>query len=162
MRRALAIPILLVLGLGCCDGPTLAGPKTVEFVLPQGVSSYFFSIRAHQSVTGEISGHIVSRSAPDYSSPFEIEGSVTCLRVMGNRASIGGVVLRHSNEVLPDAPQYHGWFYYVEDNSGRRVPDRHSEYIWVTDTPTQDCPSPDSGSATVDFTVGDVVISTNK
>lgn len=163
MHRALAIPLLLLMGLGCCDGPELAGPRTVELRGRIDQTSGFFTFSAHQSATGEITGRIVSRSAPDYSSPFLIEGRVTCLRVVGNRASIGGVVERHSNEDIPDAPQYRGWVYYVEDNHGRPgVRDRGSEYIWVFDAPTTECPTPDADSATVDVTDGDVVVSSEE
>lgn len=158
MKR-LSAALFLLIGLGCCGDTSPAGPKTVEFVPPQGASSHLFGYRAHQSAAGEITGHIVSKSAPDYSSPFAIEGRVTCLRVVGNRASIGGVVLRHSNEDIPDAPQYDGWFYYVEDNRGRGLPDRTSKYIWVSDAPTRECPTPDAESVTVEVTYGDVVVS---
>jgi hypothetical protein len=162
MHRALAIPLVLLMGLGCCDGPTLSGPRTVELRRASYQTSAFFSFRAHQSATGEITGRILSRSAPDYVSPFLIDGRVTCVRVVGNRASIGGEVLRHSNEDIPDAPQYHGWIFYVEDSRGRPgVPDRISKHIWVYDAPTTDCPTPDADSATVDFTDGDVVVSNN-
>lgn len=109
MNRALAIPLLLLIGLGCCDGPTLAGPKTVELRGRIDQTSGFFGFSAHQSATGEITGHITSRSRPDYSSPFDIVGRVTCIRVVGRRASIGGDVLRQSSESIPDVSQYDGW-----------------------------------------------------
>lgn len=160
MNRALAIPLLLLIGLGCCDGPTLAGPKTVELRGRIDQTSGFFGFSAHQSATGEITGHITSRSRPDYSSPFDIVGRVTCIRVVGRRASIGGDVLRQSSESIPDVSQYHGWVYYVEDNHGRPgIPDKGSKYIWVFDAPTTECPTPDVDSATVDVTDGDVVVS---
>jgi hypothetical protein len=163
MKKALAIPLLLVLGLGCCDGPTLAGPKTVELRGASLQTSGFFRFSAHQSAAGEITGRIVSMSAPDYSSPFVIEGRVTCIRVVGHRASIGGEVLRHSNEDIPDAPQYRGWIFYVEDNRGRHgIRDRMSKHIWVYDGPTTHCPEPEADSATVDVTDGDVVVSTSE
>jgi hypothetical protein len=80
--------------------------------------------------------------------------------VVGHRASIGGDVLRHSNEDIPDAPQYHGWLYYVEDNRGHPgIRDKGSEFIWVFEAPTTECPIPDADSATVDVTDGDVVVS---
>jgi hypothetical protein len=159
MKRALAIPLLLVMGLGCCDGPTLAGPKTVELRGRIDQTSGFFSFSAHQSATGAITGHITSRSTPGYSSPFDIVGQVTCIRVVGHRASIGGVVLRQSSESIPDVSQYHGWVYYVEDNHGRPgIRDKGSKYIWVFDAPTTECPMPDADSATVDVTDGDVVV----
>ena len=159
MRRALAIPLLLAFGLGCCDGPTLAGPRTVELRGANLHSSSYFSFHARQSTNGQITGRIVSMSAPNYTSPFLIEGRVTCIRVVGHRASIGGEVTRHSNEEMPDAPQYHGWIFYVEDNRSRPgVRDKISKHIWVYDAPTTDCPNPDGSSATVDVTDGDVVV----
>jgi hypothetical protein len=159
MRRAVAIPLLLVLGLGCCDGPTLAGPKTVELRGANVRTSSYFGFHARQSASGEITGQIISMSAPDYTSPFLIEGRVTCIRLSGRRASIGGEVTRHSNEEIPDAPQYHGWIFYVEDNRDRPgVRDKISKHIWVYDAPTTDCPMPAADSATVDVTDGDVVV----
>ena len=159
MRRALAIPLVLLMGLGCCDGPTLAGPRTVELRGASLQTRAFFGFRANQSADGEITGRIGSISAPDYPSPFVLEGRVTCIRVVGHRASIGGEVTRHSNEGIPDAPQYHGWIFYVEDNRGRAgLRDKIGEHIWVYDTPVTECPIPDANSATVDVTDGDVVI----
>jgi hypothetical protein len=162
MKR-LSAALFLVIGLGCCGDTSPAGPKTVEFVLPQGVSSYHFGFRAHQSATGEISGYIVSRSAPDYPSPFVIEGRVTCLRVVGRRASIGGELQRYSQENMPDAARYRGWLLYVEDGrSDNRVSDRISKYIWVFDAPTSDCPDPGENSADYYRGDGDVVVSVNE
>src|SRR5688500_12266124 len=89
MKR-LSAGLFLLIGLGCCGDTSPAGPRTVEFVRPGGASSEFFAFRAHQSASGEISGYIVSRSAPDYSAPFVVEGRVDCVRVVGHRASIGG------------------------------------------------------------------------
>jgi hypothetical protein len=152
-----------MMGLGCCDGPDLAGPRTVELRGRTDQTSGIFSFSAHQSATGEISGHIISRSRPDYSSPFVIEGRVTCLRVVGNRASIGGEVDRNSSESIPDAPQYHGWVYFVEDNRGRPgVADRGRKYIYISIAPTKDCPTPLADSATVDVTDGDVIVSSEE
>jgi hypothetical protein len=163
VRRALAIPLLLLAGLGCCDGPTLAGPKTVEFVRPQGASSYLFDFRAHQSASGQISGYIVSRNTPDYPAPFEVVGRVTCLRVVGNRASIGGEVQHNASEIIPEAARYRGWLFYVEDSQGQAgESDKVSEHIWVYEAPLSTCPTPDRDSATMHRNDGDVVISVNR
>jgi hypothetical protein len=159
MRRASA-GLLLLIGLGCSGDTSPAGPKTVEFVRPAGASGQLFAFRAHQSASGQVSGYIVSRSAPDYAAPFEVEGRVTCLRVVGNRASIGGELQRTTSEILPEAPRYHGWLFYVEDNQGRPgIPDRVGEHIFVFDAPPSYCPSPAADSATVERGDGDVVIS---
>ena len=162
MNRASA-GLLVLIALGFCGESSPAGPRTVEFVRPAGASGEFFAFRAHQSASGEISGYIVSRSTPDYRAPFAIEGTVTCMRVVGSRASIGGEVQHNASEIIPAAAQYRGWVFYVEDNEGHPdVPDRVSEYIWVYDAPPSSCPSPSGGSATVHRGDGDVVISTDE
>ncbi len=155
--------LLLLIALGCCGESSPAGPRTVEFVRPGGNSSRFFGFSAHQSASGAITGYILSRSGPGYSSPYEIEGRVTCVRVVGHRASIGGELLRFSAEDISSAADYRGWVFYAEDNRGRPgTPDRISKHIFVSNAPTTDCPTPETDSATEDVSDGDVVVSSER
>lgn len=162
MKR-LSAGLFLLIGLGCCGDTSPAGPRTVEFVRPRGESSELFAFSAHQSASGEISGYIVSRSGPGYSAPYVVEGRVTCMRVIGHRASIGGELRRLLAEDISEASEERGWVFYVEDNRDRPgSPDRISKHIYVSNEPVTNCPTPGADSATEDVTDGDVVVSTDE
>lgn len=162
MKR-LSAALFLLVGLGCCGDTSPAGPRTVEFVRPEGASSYLFAFRAHQSASGETTGYIVSRSTPDYPTPFVVEGRVSCVRVVGHRASIGGELQRLLAEDISDASQERGWVFYVEDNRDRPgIPDRMSKYIYVSEDPVTTCPIPSPDSATEAVSDGDVVVSSTE
>lgn len=155
--------LLALIALGFCGESSPAGPRTVELRGAKVQPNQAFGFRAHQSASGEITGYIVSNSSPEYSSPFVIEGRVTCLRVFGNRASIGGELQRYFQEDISEASQYHGWVFYVEDNRAHPgTPDRISKYIYVSTAPPTDCPIPGPDSATEDVRDADVVISTEE
>ena len=162
MRRASVI-LVFVICLGFCGDTSPVGPKTVEFVRSDPAYRQYFAFHAHQTATGEVSGYIVSRSTPDYSAPFVIEGSVNCLRVVGRRATIGGELHQYYQEDMPEVSQYRGWLLYVEDNRDRPgLLDRISKYIWGFNAPTTYCPDPDGNSADVDRDDGDVIVSSNQ
>ena len=155
--------LLLLIALGSCGESSPAGPRTVELRGAKAQPNQAFGFRAHQSSSGEINGYIVSTSSPDYSSPFVIEGRVTCLRVLGNRASIGGELQRYFQEDISEASQYHGWVFYVEDNRDHPgLWDRISKYIYVSPKPPADCPIPGPDSATEDIRDADVFVSTEE
>ena len=155
-RLSLAV---FVIGLACCHGSEPAVPRTVQFVRAAGQSGEYFGFNAHQSESGEVTGSVVSRSVPDSPSPWAVEGRVTCLRVVGNRASIGGDLQRFFYEDWSDPAQYHGWYMFVEDNRDQTgVPDRISENIYISNEPMKTCPNPTAGSANEDVTDGDVVV----
>ena len=155
--------LLLLIAIGLCGESSPAGPRTVELRGAKAQPNQAFGFRAHQSANGEITGYIVSNSSPDYSAPFVIEGRVTCLRVVGNKAAIGGDLQRYFQEDISEASQYHGWVFFVEDN--RTHPglwDRISKYIYVSPAPPTDCPIPGPDSATEDVRDADVVVSTEE
>ena len=159
----LSAGLLVLIAIGFCGESSPAGPRTVELRDATVYANQSFGFRAHQSATGEITGYIVSNSSPDYSAPFVIEGRVRCLRVLGNRASIGGELQRYFQEDISEASQYHGWVFFVEDNSAHPgTPDRISKYIYVSNTPVTDCPIPGPDSATEDVRDADVVVSTEE
>ena len=162
MNRASA-GLFLLIALECCGETSPAGPRTVELRGARDQTGEFFAFSAHQSESGEITGHIVSRSQPGYPSPYVIEGRVTCVRVVGHRASIGGELERFSFEDWSDPGQYHGWVFYAEDNRDHPgTPDRISRYIYVSNAPTTNCPIPGADSVTEDVSDGDVVVSTDE
>jgi hypothetical protein len=162
MKR-LSAALFLVIGLGCCGDTSPAGPRTVEFVRPEGASSYLFGFRAHQSASGEITGYIVSRSGPDYSAPYIVEGRVTCIRVVGHRAAIGGELQQLLAEDISEASEERGWVFYVEDNRDHPgTPDRMSKHIYVSKDPITNCPTPAADSATEAVSGGDVLVSIRK
>jgi len=162
VKRALP-GLLLALTAGFCGDTAAVGPRTVEFRGASAGSAEFFGFSAHQSPTGDVTGYYFSRSTPGYPSPYVIEGRVTCLRVVGNRASLGGEVTRFFFEDWSDAAEKHGWYTFVQDNGEHPgVPDRISQHTYLTDLPTRTCPDPATESLTEDVTDGDVVISTDE
>ncbi|MEK6226722.1 MAG: hypothetical protein AABM40_10590 [Chloroflexota bacterium] len=159
MKRALP-GLLLALTMGFCSDTAAVGPLAVEFRGASAGSREFFGFSAHRSATGDVTGHYFSRSTPGYPSPYVIEGQVTCVRVVGNRASLGGEVTRFFFEDWSDAAEKRGWYTFVQDNHGHPgVPDRISEHTYLTNEPTTNCPDPAVEPLTVDMTDGDVVIS---
>lgn len=162
MKRT-AAGLVLLIAFACCSGALRATPKTVQYVRPGGGSSELFAFNAHQSATGEVTGSIVSRSTAGYATPYVVEGRVICVRVVGNRASIGGELVRLTAEDISGAPSYRGWVFYAEDNRDRPgMHDRISEHIYVSDAPVTDCPIPGPDSATEDVFDGDVIVSTDE
>ena len=112
MKRALP-GLLLALTAGFCGDTAAVGPRTAEFRGASAGSAEFFGFSAHESPTGDVTGYYFSRSTPGYPSPYVIEGRVTCLRVVGNRASLGGEVARFFFEDWSDAAEKHGWYTFV-------------------------------------------------
>src|SRR5437667_7601488 len=113
----IALPgLLLALTAGFCGDTAAVRPRTVEFRGASAGSAEFFGFSAHQSPTGDVTGYYFSRSTPGYPSPYVIEGRVTCLRVVGNRASLGGEVTRFFFEDCPAAAEKQGWYSSVKAN----------------------------------------------
>ena len=137
----LSAGLLVLIAIGFCGESSPAGPRTIELRDAAVYANQSFGFRAHQSATGEITGYIVSNSSPDYSAPFVIEGRVSCLRVLGNRATMGGVLERLGGDEFPSPRLYRGWYLYVEDNVGRGVPDRVG-HQWLSEDPVTTCRTP--------------------
>jgi len=77
---------------------------------------------------------------------WELRGSVTCMQVVGNRASVGGMVTRSSG---PGSPAVGGGFIqFIEDNGSPGRNDR-SHTVLLAAAPTV-CPAP----VTPTFVVG--------
>jgi hypothetical protein len=162
LKKALS-GLLLLMTAAFCSGSARVVPTTVEFRGASAGSAEYFGFSAHQAATGDVSGHYVSRSTPGYPSPYVIEGRVTCLRVVGNRASLGGEVTRFFFEDWSDAEEKHGWYTFVQDNHDHPgVPDRISEHTYLSNEPMTSCPDPTAEPLTQDVTDGDVVISTDE
>src|SRR5207247_8991351 len=127
VKRALP-GLLLALTAGFCGDTAAVRPRTVEFRGASAGSAEFFGFSAHQSPTGDVTGYYFSRSTPGYPSPYVIEGRVACLRVVGDRASLGGEGTRFFFEDCSDAAEKHGWYTFVQDNGEHHgVPDRMSQ-----------------------------------
>jgi len=123
--------------LGPQSDAVLGGGKTFSDIL---------NIDAHVNPNGKIMGHIDAKNVADYTPTFTIIGTVSCLNVVGNRASIGGELTTFQQDGWPNPQNYHGWLFYVEDNSATGLPDKISyEYIYLN--PVTTCPAPFAGSA---------------
>jgi hypothetical protein len=159
VKKALS-GLFLMLTAAFCGNSGRIVPTTVEFRGASAGSAEYFGFTARQKANGEVSGHYVSRSTPGYPSPYVIEGRVSCLLVVGNRATLGGEVTRFFFEDWSDAEEMHGWYTFVQDNRDHPgVPDRISEHTYLTNEPTTWCPNPTAEPLTQAVTDGDVVIS---
>jgi hypothetical protein len=131
------------------------GPKS-DAVVGGGKSySDILSINAIVNPNGKILGHINAKNVADYIQ-FSIEGTVTCLNIIGNRASIGGELTHFDQEGWANPEQYHGWLFFVEDNGNQQgVPDKISyQYIYVN--PVTTCPNPTPSSAFFELLEGNI------
>ena len=157
---SLVAAIALVIAILAPTAATAAplGPKS-DAVLGGGKTfSDIFSINAHVNPNGKVMGHINAKNVPEFIE-FSIEGTVNCVNVVGNRASIGGELTHFDQVGWPNPDQYHGWLFFVEDNGNQQgVPDKISyQYIYVN--PITSCPNPTAGSAFFDLLEGNINVS---
>jgi hypothetical protein len=159
MRRVLA-PLLVLVAVGfMCGEATRSAPKAQSVVGSGDFAGNFVTFDGRVDRTGEVTGHFEGRSAPDAGSPFVVVGTVMCVNVVGDRASIGGELQEFFFEDWPDPGKWHGWSFVVQDKDGRMgAPDRVStEYI--SEEPVTTCPDPTKDPLNYALT-GDVVVST--
>jgi hypothetical protein len=151
-RLAAGGPAVLDLQLPALPGHNLAvgGGKTTTDI---------FNIAAHSGPLGENArGHLHAKNVNGYPIPFEIRGDVTCLTVVGNTATLGGILTQLEDPSLPNADQYHGFLFVVEDNGNQQgMPDRIS-YEFVTPLPPGDVCPVAPGGAIFPLTEGNVVV----
>jgi hypothetical protein len=158
-RTGLWVVLALVILASCSRGDARGGGLAGDGVDGGGVTySDIFRISASVSEGGEVTGYLAVKNPPDYTPAYVIEGPVTCLNVVGNLATIGGVLERFDEEGYRDASRFHGWLFSVEDNAARPgVPDRIS-YQYLFDEPTTGCPIPTQGLRRVPMSEGHVTV----
>ena len=157
-RRGLWLLGLALLFLTSCSvDEGRSGGSPGDVVTGGGVTRYdIFSIEVRVSDAGDVTGYFRTRNTTQHSS-FVIEGAVTCLNVVGNRASIGGVLERIGGDEFPDPSLYRGWFLYLEDNGGRGAPDRVG-HQWLSKDPVARCLTPSADWWALEMTEGDIAV----
>ena len=132
------------------------GPKQDAVVGGGKTSTDILSINAHVLPNGKVMGHINAKNTADAGFDFAVEGTVTCLNIVGNRASIGGTLDFFQQDGWANPEQYHGWLMYVEDNGNQQgVLDKISyQYIFIN--PVTTCPNPAPNSAFFGMTEGNI------
>jgi hypothetical protein len=139
--------ILLVLSVGFSVSVGAAPPPgngpDRDSVLGGGKSySDIFNVVAHSGPNGEAAfGHLKAQNVNGFATPFDIEADVTCLRVDGDLATIGGRLTKLDNSVGYTLDVYPGVIQYVKDGRATGTADAISYQFPVTYIPTS-CPAP--------------------
>lgn len=118
------------------------------------------NISAHSGPAGESPwGHLKAQNLPSYPVPFDIEGDVTCLRVLGNTAVLG---IRNTKLEAPGYPPnlYPGTIQYVTDGALLGIPDSIS-YQYPVATVPMICPIPSPVFTIFPMTHGNFVVQDN-
>ena len=145
MRRLIVLGatfVFLTFGasVAAAAGPTVTGGgKTATDV---------FSINAHSDVPvigGAATGHLLAKENPIFRTveTFNFAGDVTCLRVLGNTAVVGGTVTEDLINGLPVFQNLHGFLFYVTDMGNQMgLPDSISYEFVIPVSPGAVCPLP--------------------
>jgi hypothetical protein len=156
---ALAAAGLLLLPAGVTTAAPGPGGPGRDFALGGGkTETDIFNIAVHAGPNGEDArGHMKARHNPAFEDfTFDIEGEVTCLRVVGNRAAIGGRLTKSIVNGEPFFPNLEGFLFYVEDNGNKKAnPDRIS-FQFLIAAPPVTCPNP--GTTQFPMTQGNIIV----
>jgi hypothetical protein len=136
-----------------------AGSANADFAAGGGKTvTDIFNLSAHGGPLGEnASGQTHAKGNPSGPIDFEIRGDVTCMRVIGNTAVIGGPLTHFEQAGFPNINLYHGYTFYVTDNSMLGIPDAIS-YQFVTAVPPPVCPLPSPVFTIFPLMQGNVVV----
>jgi hypothetical protein len=135
---SLLVPMAATASHSPGDGPKLdKADGTVEDIAPTTLH-----VNAVSNPDGtEPRGHLWYRSQQPGFGPFDEVGSVTCLRVVGNLASVG---MRIDRSKLPGFPGEGNGFLFIVQDFGEpgdgTPPDSHVDFF--TATPPMVCPPP--------------------
>jgi hypothetical protein len=150
---------LTLLLLSAAVAFALAGSANADFAAGGGKTvTDIFNLAAHGGPLGENAyGHMHARDNPSAPIEFEFRGDVTCMRVIGNNAVVGGPITHFEQVGFPNPQLYHGFTFYVTDNSMLGIPDAIS-YQFVLFAPPPVCPLPSSVLTIFPVTQGNVVV----
>ena len=163
MRRLIVLGVTVV----CLSfGASVAAAATGPTVLGGGkTATDIFSINAHSDVPligGAATGHLIAKENPAVRDlfTFDITGDVTCLRVLGNTAVVGGTVTEDLLNGQPFFPNFHGFLFYVTDNGNQLgLPDTISYEFVIPASPGAACPLPNPVLTIFPLTQGNVNVS---
>ena len=111
---ALAITTVLRLTSAAAPGPSASGHGTILLEDADGRTvRRQFSFSAKQMADGTVQGHAVIHN-PSFDPRYDAHIDITCLLIVGNRASFGGAVSKSSDPIFND--EYDAAFFTVFDN----------------------------------------------
>lgn len=111
---ALALTLMLRPTAAAGSGPSASGHGTVLLEDTEGrIVRRQFSFSARQMPDGSVQGNAVIHN-PSFDPKFDAQFDITCLQVVGNRASFGGSVRRSNDTVFTD--EFDAAFFTVFDN----------------------------------------------
>jgi len=111
---AMAATAMLRATSAAAPGPSASGHGTILLQDTQGRTvRRQFSFSARQNSDGSIQGTAIIHN-PSFDPKYDAQFSITCLQVVGNRASFGGSVRKTSDPVFND--EFDAAFFTVFDN----------------------------------------------
>lgn len=111
---ALAITTMLRLTSAAAPGPSASGHGTILLEDAEGRTvRRQFSFSAKQRSDGTVQGTAVIHN-PSFDPKYDAHFDITCLQIVGNRASFGGSVRKSSDPVFND--EFDAAFFTVFDN----------------------------------------------
>ena len=159
MKRILALVGALLSTVVVASGTAQANHAGQELIAygkgsTTAARNFDFSARLSDQQAGELLGEPHGRMHVDAENFFSFDADVTCLTVVGNRATIGGQVTSSTGLAS------RGILFYVTDNTlstgDQIVPDEF--FIVLVPESPQVCPPPGSG---VPLASGDIVVEQN-
>ena len=110
----LTITTMLRLTSAAAPGPSASGHGTILLEDPDGRTvRRQFSFSARQMSDGTVRGNAVVHN-PSFDPRYDAHFDITCLQIVGNRASFGGAVRKSSDPVFND--EFDAAFFTVFDN----------------------------------------------
>ena len=129
------------------------GPQSDMVVGGGKTATDILNITAHMGPNGKLTGKLDAKNTPG-TDDWIVKGDVLCLNVIGNRASIGGILTDFSAPGWP--PTMKGWLMFVEDNGNQQdVLDKIS-YQYIYANPVTTCPNPTATSAFFELVQGNL------
>ena len=111
---AVAVTTMLRSTSAAAPGPSASGHGTI--LLPDTDGNTVrrqFSFHARQLPDGTVQGSAVLHN-PSFDPKFDVHFQITCLQIVGNRASFGGSIRKSSDTVFTD--EFDAAFFTVFDN----------------------------------------------
>ena len=143
MKNILLVLSVVGFAVAADAAPPAGNGPNRDSVLGGGKSiSDIFNVVAHSGPHGEAAfGHLKAQNVNGYASAFDLEAEVTCLRVDGDLATIGGRLTKLDNSLGYTLDLFPGVIQYVKDGRATGTADAISYQFPVTAIPTS-CPAP--------------------
>ena len=111
---AVAVTAVLQLASAAAPGPAASGHGTILLQDTEGRTvRRQFSFSARITADGTVQGHAIIHN-PSFDPKYDAQFDITCLQIVGNRASFGGSIRKTSDPVFND--EFDAAFFTVFDN----------------------------------------------